>query len=138
MTSRLLGCTVDDAAGEAFDKVASILNLGFPGGPVVIKLSRTADPGAIAFPRTMLDPDSLDFSFSGLKTAVLYHVHGPGKTSGELDRLTQSSIAGHCASFPRRVVDVLVERRCLPHRGLRRGRLGGGHSMLRKRLVERC
>ncbi|MBI4579307.1 MAG: tRNA (adenosine(37)-N6)-threonylcarbamoyltransferase complex transferase subunit TsaD, partial [Planctomycetes bacterium] len=72
----LLGCTIDDAAGEAFDKVASILGLGFPGGPVVERTAGPGDPRAHDFPRTMLARDSLDFSFSGLKTAVLYTVHG--------------------------------------------------------------
>jgi len=76
----LLGTTIDDAAGEAYDKVASILKLGFPGGPAVEKTAREGDPAAVAFPRTLLEGQSLDFSFSGLKTAVLYHVNGmPGR-----------------------------------------------------------
>src|SRR6202008_763852 len=78
----LLGATIDDAAGEAFDKVASILGLGFPGGPVVERAAQAGNPKAFAFPRTFLHEDRLDFSFSGLKTAVLYKVHGPGKTEG--------------------------------------------------------
>jgi len=72
----LLGTTIDDAAGEAYDKVASILQLGFPGGPAVEKSARDGNPSAIAFPRTLLEGQSLDFSFSGLKTAVLYYVNG--------------------------------------------------------------
>jgi len=72
----LLGTTIDDAAGEAYDKVASILRLGFPGGPALEKTAREGNPAAIDFPRTLLEGQSLDFSFSGLKTAVLYHVNG--------------------------------------------------------------
>ncbi len=74
----LLGCTIDDAAGEAFDKVASILNLGYPGGPAIEEAARSGDPQAIRFPRALLKGQSLDFSFSGIKTAVLYHVNGVG------------------------------------------------------------
>lgn len=76
----LLGGTIDDAAGEAFDKVANILNLGYPGGPVVDRLAKQGDPDSVSLPLTLLAGQSLDFSFSGLKTAVLYHVNGvPGK-----------------------------------------------------------
>ena len=71
---RLLGRTRDDAAGEAFDKVAKILGLGYPGGPLIERLSRKGDPARIKFPRCFLKKDSLDFSFSGIKTAVLYYV----------------------------------------------------------------
>ncbi len=75
----LLGGTIDDAAGEAFDKVASILGLGYPGGPVIDRISREANAKAVQFPRSLLHGQSLDFSFSGIKTAVLYHVNGvPG------------------------------------------------------------
>jgi N6-L-threonylcarbamoyladenine synthase len=77
----LLGTTIDDAAGEAFDKVAAILKLGFPGGPAVDRAAQKGNPQAIHFPRSLLHGQSLDFSFSGLKTAVLYHVNGvPGKS----------------------------------------------------------
>ena len=77
-----LGATTDDAAGEAFDKVAAILGLSYPGGPAIERVASTGDATRIDFPRTMLSQDSLDFSFSGIKTAVLYHVHGQGKTTG--------------------------------------------------------
>ncbi|MGB9625209.1 MAG: tRNA (adenosine(37)-N6)-threonylcarbamoyltransferase complex transferase subunit TsaD, partial [Phycisphaerae bacterium] len=105
-----LGSTTDDAAGEAFDKVASILNLGYPGGPIIDRVAAEGDPSAVSFPRTMLASDSLDFSFSGLKTAVLYHVHGPGRTSGGLERLTRREVADIAASFQAAVVDVLVAK----------------------------
>src|SRR5947209_12310397 len=72
----LLGSTIDDAAGEAFDKVASILGLGFPGGPAVERAAVGGDPAAVKFPRAFLREDRLDFSFSGLKTSVLYTVCG--------------------------------------------------------------
>src|SRR5918995_3335772 len=70
---RLLGSTIDDAAGEAFDKVARFLGLGYPGGPFIDRVAATGDPGAVSFPRAMLH-DGLDFSFSGLKTSVVNHV----------------------------------------------------------------
>lgn len=139
----VLGCTIDDAAGEAFDKVAAILNLGYPGGPVVDRRAAGGDPTAIRFPRTMLKGSSLDFSFSGLKTAVLYQVHGPGKTSGGLERLNPRQIDDLCASFSAAVVDVLVEKTMLAvaRTSARRVVVGGGvaaNSFLRKLLTERC
>jgi N6-L-threonylcarbamoyladenine synthase len=73
---KLLGATIDDAAGEAFDKVANILRLSYPGGPSIEKAAEKGNPMAIQFPRSLLEPDSLDFSFSGIKTAVLYHCRG--------------------------------------------------------------
>ncbi len=76
MNVAMIGSTIDDAVGEAYDKVSAILNLGYPGGPMIDRLAEKGDPQAIRFPRTLLDRDSLDFSFSGLKTAVLYRVRG--------------------------------------------------------------
>src|SRR4029453_13708143 len=99
----LLGSTTDDAAGEAFDKVARFLAPGYPGGPVIDRLAATGDPEAIAFPRAMLDRTGdgrHDFSFSGLKTAVVNHVrHPPAVTTANL-----------AASFQEAVVDVLVTK----------------------------
>ncbi len=139
----LLGSTIDDAAGEAFDKVAMILGLGFPGGPIVDKKARLGNAGAVALPRTMLKSGSLDFSFSGLKTAVLYHVHGPGRTSGGLERLSEQEINDLCASFSAAVVDVLVDKTSMAVRkaGVKTVVVGGGvaaNSMLRERLGARC
>jgi len=139
----LLGRTRDDAAGEAFDKVASILGLGYPGGPVIDRMAQKGDAGRVDLPRTWLEPESLDFSFSGLKTAVLYHVHGPGRTSGGLERLTEQDKADICASFQSAVVDVLVGKTL---RAARRTAVssvvaGGGvvaNSHLRRRLREEC
>jgi N6-L-threonylcarbamoyladenine synthase len=140
---RPLGSTIDDAAGEAFDKVASILQLGFPGGPIVDRRAATGNASAIQFPRTTLKDAELDFSFSGLKTAVLYHVHGPGKTSGGLEKLTPAGIDDICASFSAAVVDVLVQRTVLAAGQTKSGTIvvGGGvaaNSMLRSRLSTEC
>ncbi len=86
MDMELLGTTIDDAAGEAFDKVASILRLGYPGGPAIDKAARGGNGEAVRFPRSLLAGDCLDFSFSGIKTAVLYHVNGvPGARGAKPD-----------------------------------------------------
>lgn len=139
----VLGSTIDDAAGEAFDKVASILNLGFPGGPIVDKVARNGRNDACDFPRTMLEKGSLDFSFSGLKTAVLYHVHGPGKTSGGLEKLSEQDIADIAASFQAAVVDVLVAKTMLAieQTGVKNVLVGGGvaaNGALREALQQAC
>ncbi|MBM4068466.1 MAG: tRNA (adenosine(37)-N6)-threonylcarbamoyltransferase complex transferase subunit TsaD [Planctomycetes bacterium] len=105
----LLGATIDDAAGEAFDKVASILDLGFPGGPAVEREAISGDPKAFRFPRSFLREERLDFSFSGLKTAVLYAVHGQGATRGG-PPLTPQRRADLAASFQQAVVDVLTAK----------------------------
>jgi N6-L-threonylcarbamoyladenine synthase len=129
---RLLGQTIDDAAGEAFDKVARFLGLGYPGGPAIDKVAADGDPGAIAFPRAMLDA-GYDFSFSGLKTAVVNHVR----------RNPEVSTADVAASFQEAVVDVLITkaRRAAQEVGATGLCLGGGvaaNSLLRSRLVEAC
>ena len=96
----LLGQTRDDAAGEAFDKVAKLLEMGYPGGPVIEKLATNALPDTIKFPRTLLDKDSLDFSFSGLKSAVARYVHeNPVRNEDEK--------AAVCAAFQAAVIDVI-------------------------------
>ncbi len=119
---RLLGQTLDDAAGEAFDKVARFLGLGYPGGPAIERAASAGDPAAFAFPRAMAD-DGLDFSFSGLKTAV---VHAVG-------RRPDASDADVAASFQQAVVDVLVaktcERRSARGPGDMPGRRGGGQRL---------
>jgi N6-L-threonylcarbamoyladenine synthase len=138
-----LGATIDDAAGEAFDKVATVLGLGYPGGPLVEKLARGGDPQAVDFPRTMLEPQSLDFSFSGVKTAVLYHVHGHGRTSGGLEKLSPKQLADIAASFQQSVIDVLVRKTMLAvaRTGVRTVVLGGGvaaNKSLRGALEHEC
>lgn len=139
----LLGSTIDDAAGEAFDKVATILHLPYPGGPEIEKLAREGNPKAIDFPRTMLAGDSLDFSFSGIKTAVLYHVHGNGRTSGGLERLSRAQLADIAASFQQSVIDVLIRKTLLAVRqtGLTTVVMGGGvaaNRTLRTALEAAC
>jgi N6-L-threonylcarbamoyladenine synthase len=123
----LLGATLDDAAGEAFDKVASILGLGFPGGPAVEREATGGNPEAHRFPRSFLKEDRLDFSFSGLKTAVLYTVCGQD-LSRAATALTKKQRADLAASFQQAVVDVLVEksRQALNRTGLKRLAVGGG------------
>lgn len=138
-----LGATTDDAAGEAFDKVAAILGLSYPGGPEIEKLAHHGDPKAIDFPRTMLARDSLDFSFSGIKTAVLYHVHGHGKTSGGLEKMSESQIADTAAAFQAAVIDVLIRKAMLAVKqtGLSTVVLGGGvaaNKTLRSALEAEC
>lgn len=126
---RLLGSTIDDAAGEAFDKVARYLGLGYPGGPVIDRLAREGDPRAIRFPRGMLN-DGLDFSFSGMKTAVVNHVR----------RHPESDNADIAAGFQEAVVDVLVTKamRAARQVNARSVCLGGGvaaNSRLRERFA---
>jgi len=100
----LIGHTLDDAAGEAFDKAAKMLSLGYPGGPAIDRIARTGDAGAIRFPRPYLKRGNLDFSFSGIKTALLYYLR-------DLDQAGQSwRVADIAASFQEAIVDVLAEK----------------------------
>ena len=129
----VLGQTLDDAAGEAFDKGARLLGLGYPGGPEVDRLAREGDPEAFDFPRSA--PGELDFSFSGVKTALLYAVRDLGE-----DRAAERR-ADLAASYQRAIVDALLARTAaaLEREGLRRLGLGGGvaaNSELRARAVE--
>jgi N6-L-threonylcarbamoyladenine synthase len=123
----LLGATLDDAAGEAFDKVASLLGLGFPGGPAVEREAAAGNPESFKLPRSFFHQDRLDFSFSGLKTAVLYALYGPGKARGPKPEPGPVR-ANLAASFQQAVVDVLVQkaRQALRHTGLQRLAVGGG------------
>jgi N6-L-threonylcarbamoyladenine synthase len=122
-----LGGTIDDAAGEAFDKVAAMLGLPYPGGPAVSRLAEQGDPRAYRFPRSYLGDDRLAFSFSGLKTAVRYAIAGPGMPLPDAE-LPPQQIADLCASFQAAVVEVLVDRclAALKQTGLRRLCVGGG------------
>jgi len=129
---RILGRTIDDAAGEAFDKVARFLGLGYPGGPAIDRIALEGDPTAIDFPRAMLH-DGLDFSFSGLKTSVVNHVR----------KNPNASTPDVAASFQAAVVDVLVTkaRRAADVVGARTLVLGGGvaaNSLLRTRFADAC
>jgi len=155
MELELLGSTMDDAAGEAFDKVASILRLGYPGGPAIDRAAERGNPRTVPFPRSLLAGASLDFSFSGIKTAVLYHVNGVPGSSGRsgprrgsrrrrgpasrrheaqpnagkgIERFTEQEIADVAASFQAAVVDVLriKLRRAARRVGPRTLVVGGG------------
>ena len=149
----LLGSTLDDAAGEAFDKVAAILGLGYPGGPAVERAARDGKPESVRFPRSLLKGRSMDFSFSGVKTAVLYHVNGvPGAAGRKRSRrgsgpqaareaaqpnagrgianFTKQEIADVAAAFQAAVVDVLRIKlaRAAQATGARTLIIGGGVS----------
>jgi N6-L-threonylcarbamoyladenine synthase len=129
----LLGETQDDAAGEAFDKTATLLGLGYPGGPALAKLAEGGNAKRFAFPRPMMASDDLDFSFSGLKTAVLTRV----REIGSPDEATRRDLA---ASFQEAIVEVLAAKclRALDREGLQRLVVAGGvgaNTALRERLV---
>ncbi|MEI7593521.1 MAG: tRNA (adenosine(37)-N6)-threonylcarbamoyltransferase complex transferase subunit TsaD [Actinomycetes bacterium] len=128
----VLGTTIDDAAGEAFDKVARYLGLGYPGGPAIDQLSALGDPSAISFPRAML-ADDYDFSFSGVKTSVVNYVR----------KHPDVETADVAASFQEAVVDVLVTkaRRAAKASGAKGLALAGGvaaNSLLRTRVLDAC
>jgi N6-L-threonylcarbamoyladenine synthase len=130
-----LGRTRDDAVGEAYDKVAKMLGLGYPGGPIIDAMAKDGDPEAVAFPRPYL-PDTLDFSFSGLKTAVRNFINRESADSAE--RCTPEDI---CASFQKAVVDVLVRKTewAIKKTRIRSVALSGGvaaNSELRERMGE--
>lgn len=141
---RLLGSTMDDAAGEAFDKVATILGLPYPGGPSIEKIAREGNPRAIDFPRSLLEKNSLDFSFSGLKTAVLYHCQGQDmKGENRVESMSRQEIADIAASFQAAVIDVLIEktRRAVENVGAKTVLLGGGvaaNGALREAMDRLC
>ncbi|MCF6524130.1 tRNA (adenosine(37)-N6)-threonylcarbamoyltransferase complex transferase subunit TsaD [Streptomyces sp. JJ36] len=136
---RPLGSTIDDAAGEAFDKIARILHLGFPGGPVIDRYAREGDPEAIAFPRGLTGPRDApyDFSFSGLKTAVARWIEAK-RNAGE-----EVPVADVAASFQEAVTDVLTRKavRACRDEGVDHLMIGGGvaaNSRLRAMAEERC
>jgi N6-L-threonylcarbamoyladenine synthase len=99
----VLGRTRDDAAGEAFDKIARVIGLGYPGGPLIDKLAKEGNPDAVHFPRVRMDKNSLDFSFSGVKTAVINYIHKAEQRGEEINK------ADIAASFQAAVTDVLCE-----------------------------
>lgn len=133
----ILGGTRDDAVGEAYDKVARVLGLGYPGGPKIDKIAKEGNPEAIHFKRVYLEKDSFDFSFSGLKTAVLNYINQEKQAGRELNR------ADIAASFQQAVMDVIVEKSvaAVKQRGENRLVLAGGvaaNSKLRQMLGEAC
>jgi N6-L-threonylcarbamoyladenine synthase len=138
----LLGATIDDAAGEAFDKVAAMLGLAYPGGPSIQKAASAGNPRAYLLPRSFLgDDDRLDFSFSGLKTAVRYRIFGPGRPDMTRTVLEPQQIADLAASFQEAVVDILLDKSfaALRRSGLKKLCVGGGvaaNARFRTRLEE--
>ena len=135
--SRLLGCTRDDAAGEAFDKAAQMLGLGFPGGPALDRLAQTGNPGAIRFPKSSLKNGSLEFSFSGLKTALLYKLQE--MNDAELSHRKADVAAG----YQEAIVSVLIDKALLAvqQSGTRALAVVGGvsaNTRLRAQLQERA
>lgn len=148
----LLGATIDDAAGEAFDKVASLLGLPYPGGPAIQKAAEQGDPKRHKFPRPLLKDDRLAFSFSGLKTAVRYQLVGPGKPQtgkpqdGEPSPLSEQEVADVAASFQAAVIDCLAGKaeQAMKMTGFDTLCVGGGvaaNRPFRERLeadAERC
>lgn len=133
----VIGSTRDDAVGEAYDKVARVIGLGYPGGPKIDNLAKEGDPEAIHFKRVYLDKDSLDFSFSGIKTAVLNYVNTERQANRELD------ISNIAAGFQEAIVDVLVDKSMQAVRQYGDGRLvlAGGvaaNSRIREAVAKRC
>ncbi len=126
LTLRPLGTTRDDAAGEAFDKVARLLDLGYPGGPAIDRLAAQGDPNFHAFPRARLA--GYDFSFSGLKTSVLYYLNGLGDEKRAA--LMQRRLPDLCAAFQEAVVDMLIDplRQAIAETGVREVHIVGGVS----------
>lgn len=134
---RVLGGTRDDAAGEAYDKVARVIGLGYPGGPKIDRAAREGDPEAIHFKRVYLEKDSLDFSFSGLKTAVLNFINTEKMAGREIN------VADVSASFQQAVLDVIVDKTISAALSLNKDRLvvAGGvaaNSRLRSDLAAAC
>lgn len=127
---KVLGQTLDDAAGEAFDKVAKLLGLGYPGGPIIDSLSKEGNPKAVRFPRAMVRENNYNFSFSGLKTAVVYYVKGFSQYRKKIPQKHKVSAKDLSASFQEAVVEQLVKKtiKAVEHTGYKTVTLGGGVS----------
>jgi N6-L-threonylcarbamoyladenine synthase len=135
---RFLGGTIDDAAGEAFDKVAKMLGLSYPGGPSISRVAANGNDRAFAFPRAFIHDRRLDFSFSGLKTAVRYAIAGPGNADLDKIELSQTEIADIAASFEAAIVDCLVAKavQATKQTGIRQLCVGGGVAANRRFRAE--
>lgn len=138
---KVLGQTLDDAAGEAFDKVAKLLELGYPGGPVIDKLSKEGNPKAVRFPRALAKQNNYNFSFSGLKTAVVYYVKGYSQFSKKNMKNNTVSTQDLAASFQEAVIDQLVKKTIKAAEDTENKKiiLGGGvsrNTRLRQRFME--
>lgn len=130
----ILGATRDDAAGEALDKAASLLGLGYPGGPAMEIAGAAGNPRAFPFKLPLLEPDSLEFSFSGLKTALLYTLVGPGNRRDAPWRVPRERLADLCASFEQAVAETLARKavRAAAQQGVARILVGGGVACNRR------
>ena len=133
---KTLGSSLDDAAGEAFDKVGKMLGLPYPGGPEVEKLAKRGDPERFNFPRSMINRDNSSFSFSGLKTSVLYALN-------KIQNPNKQILADLCASFQIEVVEILVHKaiQAALKEDLTTIALSGGvacNNFLRQELLDRC
>jgi N6-L-threonylcarbamoyladenine synthase len=141
----VLGETRDDAIGEAYDKVARVLGLGYPGGPLIDEIAKKGNPEAVAFKRVYLDKESLDFSFSGIKTGVLNYLHNEKQAGREVGSGLPgaATVADVAASFQQAVLDVVVTKTmsAMSHSDLRTLVLAGGvaaNSKLRSMLASAC
>jgi len=137
----LLGSTIDDAAGEAFDKGAKLLGLGYPGGPAIQRAALSGDARAVQFPRPLINAAALDFSFSGLKTALLYEINGSSQGRIVSRDLPPGRICDLAASYQEAIVDVLVAKcqQALARTGRTVLCAGGGvaaNGRLRERLAK--
>lgn len=128
----VLGRTRDDAAGEAFDKVAKILNLGYPGGPAIEKTAEKGDPAYFRFPRAYLDKDSFDFSFSGLKTSVMNHVYNIGKEEAG------KHIEDIAVCFQEAVIDVLVKKTIMAAKRLQAEQICIAGGVAQNKSLRKC
>lgn len=136
-TYEVLGRTRDDAVGEAYDKVARVLGLGYPGGPKIDKIAKTGNPHAIDFPRVYLEQGSLDFSFSGIKTAVLNYINAQKQKGNDIH------VADVAASFQMAVIEVIVKKvlHAIKQTGRKSLAMAGGvaaNSLLREELRKAC
>jgi len=133
----IIGKTIDDAAGEAFDKAAKILGLSYPGGPVIDKLAKEGDPNRFTFPKPRIK--ELDFSFSGLKTSFLYFIRDELKGNPDFIQQNQKDL---CASFQKTIIEVLMDKLVLAYKktGIREIAIAGGvsaNSLMRTKLIEK-
>ncbi len=138
-----LGCTRDDAAGEALDKAAAMLNLAYPGGPSIQKAGADGNPRGYTFKRPLMGPDSLEFSFSGMKTALLYKLKGPGGRREDPTLPESQNLPDMAASFEEAVAETLVKKslRACQMTGIPRLLVGGGvacNQRLRKMMAARA
>lgn len=143
LSYELIGSTIDDAAGEAFDKVARILKLGYPGGPVIDRMAKQGNEKRFRFPRTFIKNDDFRFSFSGIKTAVMYHCQGHSSGKTDIRDMDEQEVKDTAASFQEAVIDVLIAKanKAAREKNVDTLIIGGGvacNSRLRERMNGEC